>query len=86
MEHSGIPGEETWEHYSYSDLEKINNALTADRQAIIQKQKRLAPIMELKMREERSLRNQASQLNGSVPADQVIVPPGIDSEEEFGEL
>ena len=88
MDHSGIPEEDTWENYSAADLEKVNNALTADRQAIIQKQKRLAPILELKMREERALRNMRVQadLNGAVPIDQVIEPPGIESEEKFGSM
>lgn len=78
--------EADWEKLGADQLEQINNALTAERQEIIAKQKRLAPIWELKMREERALRNQVAQLNGSVPADQVVAPPSIESEEKFGEM
>lgn len=77
-----------WEELSAAELEKLNNIFSSQREEIINKQLSLAPIWERKIREERALANMQArkELNGEVPADQVIAPDSIPSEEQFGSM
>lgn len=80
--------EADWEKLPAKELEKLNNYFSSQRDFIIAKQLKLAPIWERKARAERTIANMAARenLGGAVPVDQVIQPEGIPSEEAFGKM